>query len=109
MISLELPHITVLSKCDLVQDKKVQKKYLKLEYSKKYVDADDVRHIHAFNRAGGNVDEMDMDSIHKEDNEKDQTELLSHFSNKYSRLTQKIKELVNIYKKLFFKSLFIKN
>ena len=30
MMSLSLPHLTVLSKCDLVEDKKLLKKYLKL-------------------------------------------------------------------------------
>ncbi len=29
MMSLSLPHITVLSKCDLISDKKIIKKFLK--------------------------------------------------------------------------------
>jgi GPN-loop GTPase len=32
MMSLELPHITVLSKCDLIEDKKFLKRFLKMEY-----------------------------------------------------------------------------
>ena len=45
MMSLELPHISVLSKCDLVSDKYNLSKYLNAEYRQKKVDFDDISHL----------------------------------------------------------------
>ena len=99
MISLELPHITVLSKCDLVEDKKILKKYLKLDYGKKIVDAGDEEHIQQYHELNGDTDKIDFGKLN------DQKELgrdanymvKDKFNNKYRKLTEKIIGIVNDY------------
>ena len=99
MISLELPHLTVLSKCDLVDDKKVLKRYVKLEYGKTFVDAGDDEHIKAFHAVGGDVDKIDFKSLdEKKAFEKDQNySVKDKFNEKYKVLTDKIKDIVHDY------------
>lgn len=99
MISLELPHVTVQSKCDLVDDKDLLKKYLKLNYAKKIVDTDDLGHINAQQKANGNVDEIDWEKLNNPDNKPgliEKTWVSSKFTLKYKKLSEKIKDIVCI-------------
>ena len=99
MISLELPAITVLSKCDLVDDKKVLKKYLKLDYGKAIVDCGDDEHIKQFHAANGNVDKIDFDKMNKDKELQQDANYMvkDKFNSKYKKLTEKIIEIVNNY------------
>lgn len=89
-----MPHITVLSKCDLVDDKKLLKKYCKLEYGKTYIDAGDDEHIKAFHAAEGKVENMDWEKLDKDGMLKQDVnyEVGSRFSQKYTKLTERIKD-----------------
>lgn len=78
MMNLELPHITVLSKCDLVQDKTNLSRYLNTEYKQKKVDFDDISHIEQF----------------RVESEKP-AEPQSKFELKFYNLSQKIKQIVD--------------
>ena len=99
MVSLELPHITVLSKCDLVDDKKVQKRYTKQQYGKNYVDAGDEEHIKAYHEANGKVDNINFDKLDEEKQLKQDANYAVNdkFNDKYKRLTDKIRDIVNDY------------
>ena len=77
MMNLELPHITVLSKCGLVQDKTNLSRYLNTEYKQKKVDFDDISHIEQF----------------RIESEKP-AEPQSKFELKFYNLSQKIKQIV---------------
>lgn len=97
MLSLGLPHLTILSKCDLVDDKKQLDNFLNLEYDHKVVDLSDESHIKAFNRHKGDVDKIFDDPEVKAkgvDHPKNQK---IKFNEKYERLSQKIKEIVCDY------------
>lgn len=89
-----MPHITVLSKCDLVEDKKLLKKYCKLEYGKTLIDAGDDEHIKAFHAAEGKVENMDWEKLDKDGMLKQDVnyEVGSRFSQKYTKLTERIKD-----------------
>ena len=84
MISLELPHISVLSKVDLVLDRKRLNKFLNLEYGERYVDLDDESHLEQMKMNKGEVEIDDYDQRTK-------------FDQKYEIMTQKIKEIVNFF------------
>lgn len=94
MVSLGLPHITVLSKCDLVEDKSHLKKYLNLEYRKKIVDLDDDSHIKALLANKGDVDKaLPTKPVAK------------FFSEKYLKLSEKLREVVESYSLVSFLAL----
>eukprot|EP01017_Pseudomicrothorax_dubius_P048632 TRINITY_DN8897_c0_g1_i1.p1 TRINITY_DN8897_c0_g1~~TRINITY_DN8897_c0_g1_i1.p1 ORF type:complete len:344 (+),score=95.26 TRINITY_DN8897_c0_g1_i1:97-1032(+) len=77
MINLGLPHINVLSKCDLVEDKKRIK-----QYAKKTYDLSDI------------AMEPMADEEEKKEDEKEER---SGFSWKYRKLTFSLKKLINEY------------
>ena len=60
MMSLGLPHITVLSKCDLYPDKEKLDSFLSLDNTPLTgpVDLEDDAHIRAFNKHKGDVDKI---------------------------------------------------
>ena len=76
MMSLELPHLTVLSKCDLVEDKSSLSKFLNAEYRQKRVNFDDVSHI---------------EKLRLEDAQPEQD---SRFTARFQKLTSCIKQIV---------------
>lgn len=76
MMSLELPHLTVLSKCDLVEDKVNLSKFLNADYKQKRVNFDDVSHIEKFR-------------LETQEPEKE-----SRFGARFQKLTQSIKQIV---------------
>ena len=80
MMSLELPHLTVLSKCDLVEDKTNLSKFLNADYKQKKVDFDDISHIEEFrNETQGGA---------KTGGEG------SRFESRYKKLSNSIKQIV---------------
>jgi len=86
MMSLGLPHITVLSKCDLVEDKSHLDRYLNLEYKERLVDLEDDSHIKLLQQNKG-----DIDSTFK------QPANPQFFSEKYLKLSERLREIVDNY------------
>lgn len=78
MMSLELPHLTVLSKCDLVEDKKNLSRFLNADYRQKKVDFDDISHIKAF--------------AEEQSGESNQTK----FEKRYAGLSNRIRQIVRV-------------
>lgn len=97
MLSLGLPHLTVLSKCDMVEDKEQLDLFLNLEFDKKVVDLSDESHIMAFTRYKGDVDKVFDDPIVKSKGENHPKNQKISFGEKYKKLSQKIKEIVFDY------------
>lgn len=79
MMNLELPHVTVLSKCDLVEDKQNLSKYLNADYKQKKVDFYDLSHMEQFRKEAEEV------PVPK-----------SRFDLKFHNLSQKIKQIVRL-------------
>ena len=86
MMSLGLPHITVLSKCDLVEDKEHLEKYLAMEYKQRIVDLDDDAHIKALADNKGDVDKVFPSNREPQ-----------FFSKKFYKLSEKLREIVEAY------------
>ena len=86
MMSLGLPHITVLSKCDLVEDKMHLEKYLAMEYKQRIVDLDDDAHIKSLADNKG-----DIDKVFPHEREP------QFFSKKFYRLSERLREIVEAY------------
>lgn len=80
MMSLELPHITVLSKCDLIEDKRNLSRFLNADYKQKKVDFTDISHLAAFQ----------AEQNRKEEPEKKKTK----FEKKYELLSERIQTIV---------------
>ena len=97
MLSLGLPHLTVLSKCDLFPDKAQLEAFLNLEYRTKPVDFDDDEHIKAFNKYNGDVDAIFDDPKVREKGADDPKNQVIKFNEKYEKLSLRIKEIVNDY------------
>lgn len=60
MMSLGLPHINVLSKCDLYPDKEKLDSFISMDNTPLTgpIDLDDESHIQAFNRHKGDVEKV---------------------------------------------------
>ena len=76
MMSLSLPHITVLSKCDLVPNKKILKRYIKA--TEDYHSLDN-----------------ELDFLSEEKNEEEEKKSMPNFQKKYHRLTNALKGILN--------------
>jgi hypothetical protein len=96
MLSLGLPHLTVLSKCDLFEDKEKLELFLNLEYNQKVVDLGDDSHIRAFNKHKGNVDAIFEDPDVKKEDEHPRHQKIK-FNEKYEKLSQRIRGIVTDY------------
>lgn len=97
MLSLGLPHLTVLSKCDLVEDKEQLENFLNLEYRNKVVDLSDESHIEAFNKHKGDVDKVFDDPQVKAKGVNHPKNQQIKFDEKYQKLSMKIKDIVMNY------------
>ena len=98
MMSLGLPHITVLSKCDLYQDKEKLDSFLSLDNTPLSgpVDLEDESHIKAFNKHKGDVDKVFDDPTVKNSKTEVQNQRIN-FPKKYERLSNNIKQIVQDY------------
>lgn len=98
MMSLALPHITVLSKCDLYPDKDMLESFLNMDNTPITgpVDLEDESHIRSFKKNDGDVEKAFEDIAVKNSKTAVQNQKIN-FPKKYQKLSQSIKQIVTDY------------
>jgi len=98
MMSLSLPHITVLSKCDLYPDKEMLENFLTMDNTPLTgpVDLEDEAHIRSFKKNEGDV-EKTFDDISVRNSKTEIQNQKINFPKKYQNLSKSIKQIVTDY------------
>ena len=98
MMSLGLPHITVLSKCDLYPDKEMLESFLSMDNTPLSgpVDLEDEAHIRSFRQNQGDIEKTFDDASLKNSKIEMESQKIS-FPRKYQNLSKSIRQIVTDY------------